>query len=179
MIESPETKTYRCLNRCDDYQSIRTNNPFAKCGRCGSQLMPIVTIQGRNMRLIDMMDPREDFRTEIVLRRAINQISHALYDHGLIVVVDHEGNFGVDYFYRDQPIQDEPICTFLRRLITYRAQQNRPLTAIRISDEDARKLAAELADFQFNRKTTEADIYAGFVAGGSRFMDLPVTVIPS
>jgi len=35
-----QAASYSCPNRCDDYQNIRTNNPFANCGRCGSRLRP-------------------------------------------------------------------------------------------------------------------------------------------
>lgn len=33
------SKICSCPNRCDDYQNIRTWNPFANCGRCGTRLI--------------------------------------------------------------------------------------------------------------------------------------------
>lgn len=31
--------SYSCPNRCDAYQNIKTRNPFANCGRCGTRLV--------------------------------------------------------------------------------------------------------------------------------------------
>lgn len=52
------------------------------------------------------------------------------------------------------------------------------LTAIRLSTDHARKLAEEIADMQLDYKITEAEILASLLSGTSRFMDLPVTVVP-
>lgn len=121
----------------------------------------------------------EDTRTQLVLNRALAQVGQALKDHGLYVTVDTDGNYGIDRLPIDFPIKDERVCDRLRRVIYDGHQRDRPLTAIRLSDEHARKLAAELSEMQLNYVTTEAQIYRDLVEGGSRFMDLPVTVQPS
>ena len=118
----------------------------------------------------------EDVRTQAVLTRAVAQIGSALHDHRLIVVADQQGNYSIDRLYVDRPMKDETICHFLRVYIAERARQNRPVTVIRITDEDARKLAGELAELQFDRPIGQAEIYARLIAGQARLWDLPVTV---
>ena len=78
----------------------------------------------------------------------------------------------------DFPIKDERVSDRLRRMIHDGYVRNHPLTAIRLTYEHARKLAAELAEMQLNYKTSEDDIYASLITGGYRFMDLPITVQP-
>lgn len=76
------------------------------------------------------------------------------------------------------PIKDERVSDRLRRMIHDGYVRNHPLTAICLTYEHARKLAAELAEMQLNYKTSEDDIYASLITGGYRFMDLPITVQP-
>lgn len=129
------------------------------------------------MKLLEMLNV-EDSRTQAVLSRALNQIGHALKDHGLYVTIDFDGNHGVDRLPADFPIKGERISDRLRRAINDGYERNRPVTAIRLSDEHARKLAAELAEMQLNYATSEGDIYNSLVSGSTRFLDLPVTIYP-
>jgi hypothetical protein len=124
------------------------------------------------------MMKNEDSRAQALLTVATNQIGHALKEYGLYITIDTEGNFGIDRLPVDFPIKNERVSDRLRRVIYDGHARDRPITSIRLTDEHARKLAAELSELQFNRTTTEADIYAGLLAGGFRLMDLPVTVTP-
>lgn len=126
-------------------------------------------------KLADMMNV-EDHKTHVAVQRAVNQIGHALKDYGLYVTIDPEGMLGVARLPADFDIKDERVCDKLQRVIRERHIEGRPVTALRLSDEHAKKLAAELAELQLDYARSESSIYASLVSGNSRFMDLPVTV---
>lgn len=123
----------------------------------------------------------EEINTEARIKRAVDQIGHALKDHGLFVTIDTDGNFGVDKLPAEFPIKDERVMDNLRRRISENYRTNRPITGIRMLDQDARRLAAEVVELgcfptKSERTMSEQEIYEGIAAGEFKFMDVPVTV---
>lgn len=126
--------------------------------------------------LIDMMPSPDEMRAAALVKRALDQVGFALKDHGLFITIDTDGNYGIDRLPADIDIKGERLSDKLRRVISDSERRDAPLVSIRLSDAEARKLASEFSELEFNRPTTEAEIYRSIVAGTAKFFGLPISV---